>query len=183
METKAEPRNEKGQTLAEFLAAYDENKYRRPSVTVDMVVFTLNERGELCVMLIRRRNHPFIGRWALPGGFVEMDEELSAAAARELQEETHCTLPEAHLRTALRGQRIFDHPQRSLRGRVITQAYFFDLGQEPLPEVRGGDDAAHAEWLPQQQLGAMQDQFHDDHWHILDQFLDLSPAIHGGPQA
>ena len=50
METKAEPRNEKGQTLAEFLAAYDENKYRRPSVTVDMVVFTLNERGELCVM-------------------------------------------------------------------------------------------------------------------------------------
>jgi bifunctional NMN adenylyltransferase/nudix hydrolase len=49
--------------------------------------------------------------------------------------------------------------------------------------VRGGDDAAHAEWLPQQQLGAMQDQFHDDHWHILDQFLDLSPAIHGGPQA
>ena len=43
METKAEPRNEKGQTLAEFLAAYDENKYRRPSVTVDMVVFTLNE--------------------------------------------------------------------------------------------------------------------------------------------
>ena len=56
METKAEPRNEKGQTLAEFLAAYDENKYRRPSVTVDMVVFTLNERGELCVMLIRRRN-------------------------------------------------------------------------------------------------------------------------------
>ena len=84
---------------------------------------------------------------------------------------------------ALRGQRIFDHPQRSLRGRVITQAYFFDLGQEPLPEVRGGDDAAYAEWLPQQQLGAMQDQFHDDHWHILDQFLDLSPAIHGGPQA
>ena len=50
MEAKAEPRNEKGQTLAEFLAAYDENKYRRPSVTVDMVVFTLNERGELCVI-------------------------------------------------------------------------------------------------------------------------------------
>ena len=45
MEAKAEPRNEKGQTLAEFLAAYDENKYRRPSITVDMVVFTLNERG------------------------------------------------------------------------------------------------------------------------------------------
>ena len=137
METKAEPRNEKGQTLAEFLAAYDENKYRRPSVTVDMVVFTLNERGELCVMLIRRRNHPFIGRWALPGGFVEMDEELSAAAARELQEETGVTgIP-------LRGFGTFGAVDRGPRTRVITSAFY---AVAPMGSIapQAGDDAADA---------------------------------------
>ena len=137
METKAEPRNEKGQTLAEFLAAYDENKYRRPSVTVDMVVFTLNERGELCVMLIRRRNHPFIGRWALPGGFVEMDEELSAAAARELQEETGVTgIP-------LRGFGTFGAVDRDPRTRVITSAFY---AVAPMGSIapQAGDDAADA---------------------------------------
>lgn len=137
METKAEPRNEKGQTLAEFLAAYDENKYRRPSVTVDMVVFTLNERGELCVMLIRRCNHPFIGRWALPGGFVEMDEELSAAAARELQEETGVTgIP-------LRGFGTFGAVDRDPRTRVITSAFY---AVAPMGSIapQAGDDAADA---------------------------------------
>ena len=92
METKAEPRNEKGQTLAEFLAAYDENKDRRPSVTVDMVVFTLNERGELCVMLIRRRNHPFIGRWALPGGWCDVNQSVGENTAKEVFEEAGLTV-------------------------------------------------------------------------------------------
>ena len=156
METKAEPRNEKGQTLAEFLAAYDENKYRRPSVTVDMVVLTLNERGELCVMLIRRRNHPFIGRWALPGGFVEMDEELSAAAAREYdvlaaaigeilalslrsfeRQETGVTgIP-------LRGFGTFGAVDRDPRTRVITSAFY---AVAPMGSIapQAGDDAADA---------------------------------------
>ena len=171
--------------MASSAASLQPVDFERPYTTVDVVIFSV-VGGALKVLLVQRPasgSEPFPGLWALPGGFVEPNDTLWQSCLRELQEETHCTLPEAHLRTALRGQRIFDHPQRSLRGRVITQAYFFDLGQEPLPEVRGGDDAAHAEWLPQQQLGAMQDQFHDDHWHILDQFLDLSPAIHGGPQA
>jgi bifunctional NMN adenylyltransferase/nudix hydrolase len=164
--------------LRAYRASWAGAPYPPVFVTVDALL-----RCQGRVLLIRRGHAPGKGLWALPGGFVEPNDTLWQSCLRELQEETHCTLPEARLRAALRGQRIFDHPQRSLRGRVITQAYFFDLGQEPLPEVRGGDDAAHAEWLPQQQLGAMQDQFHDDHWHILDQFLDLSPAIHGGPQA
>ena len=169
---------EEWRMLRAYRASWAGAPYPPVFVTVDALL-----RCQGRVLLIRRGHAPGKGLWALPGGFVEPNDTLWQSCLRELQEETHCTLPEARLRAALRGQRIFDHPQRSLRGRVITQAYFFDLGQEPLPEVRGGDDAAYAEWLPQQQLGAMQDQFHDDHWHILDQFLDLSPAIHGGPQA
>ena len=72
-----ELRNAKGQTLAEFLAAYDVNKYPHPSVTSDTAVFTLQEvAGELClsVALVRRGNHPDLGRYALPGGFLNMDE-------------------------------------------------------------------------------------------------------------
>ena len=84
-------RDKNGLTLEEFLANYDPDKYRHPSVTVDMAVFTmLQTEGEcdLAVLLIRRGNHPYLGTWALPGGFVEMEEELADAAARELQEET-----------------------------------------------------------------------------------------------
>ena len=70
-------RDKNGLTLDEFLAKYDPDKYRHPSVTVDMAVFTmLRTEGEcdLAVLLIRRGNHPYLGTWALPGGFVEMEE-------------------------------------------------------------------------------------------------------------
>jgi ADP-ribose pyrophosphatase YjhB (NUDIX family) len=66
---------------------YDVTQYERPSVTVDVVIFSVVE-GELKVLLIRRRNWPFEGMWAIPGGFVEIDEPLEDAAARELYEET-----------------------------------------------------------------------------------------------
>ena len=162
---------EEWRMLRVYRASWAGAPYPPVFVTVDAL---LRCQGQ--VLLIRRGHAPGKGLWALPGGFVEPSDTLWQSCLRELQEETHCALPEARLRTALRGQQVFDHPQRSLRGRVITQAYFFDLGQEPLPEVRGGDDAAHAEWVPQDNLAAMEDQFHDDHWHILDQFLGLLTA-------
>lgn len=132
-----ELRNEKGQTLEEFLAAYDENKYRRPSVTVDMTVFTLNEAGQLCTVLIRRKNHPFIGRWALPGGFVEMNEELAAAAARELEEETGIR------GAALRSFGVYGAVDRDPRTRVITAA-FYAVAPKGSILPKAGDDAADA---------------------------------------
>ena len=143
-----EPRNEQGQTLQEFLAAYDETKYRRPSVTADIVVFTMLYTGEipappcageysLGVLLIRRKNHPFIGTWALPGGFVNMDEDLSAAAARELEEETGLS------GLALRQFGAFGAPQRDPRTRIVTAGYY---GIAPFGSLspKAGDDAADA---------------------------------------
>ena len=136
-----EPRNEKGQTLEEFLLAYDEKKYRRPSVTADIAVFTLvrapGGSHEVAVLLIRRKDHPFIGTWALPGGFLNMDEELHEAAARELVEETGITnLP-------LRQFGTFGGVNRDPRTRVITVGYYAvaPFGSFTLA---AGDDAADA---------------------------------------
>ncbi|HQQ70116.1 MAG TPA: bifunctional nicotinamide-nucleotide adenylyltransferase/Nudix hydroxylase [Alicycliphilus sp.] len=159
---------EEWRTLRAYRASWAGAPYPPFFVTVDAL---LRCQGQ--VLLIRRGHAPGKGLWALPGGFVEPNDTLWQSCLRELAEETHCALPEEHLRAALQDQRVFDHPQRSQRGRVITQAYFFDLGDAPLPPVRGGDDAAHAEWVPQDRLATMEDQFHDDHWHILDQFLGL----------
>ena len=133
-------RDKNGLTLEEFLARYDPNKYRHPSVTVDMAVFTmLRTEGEcdLAVLLIRRGNHPYLGTWALPGGFVEMEDELVDAAARELQEETGVT------GVPLRPFGMFGGVNRDPRTRVIS-AGFFAVAPMCSLAPGAGDDAADA---------------------------------------
>lgn len=137
-------------------------------VTVDAVVRCAGH-----VLLIVRDRHPGQGLNALPGGFLEQRETLYQSAVRELAEETNLRLLDATLHACLREVAVFDDPNRSLRGRTITHAFFFDLGARELPEVVGGDDAAAARWVPVEALAAMEDSFHDDHFHILDHFLGL----------
>ncbi|RME55426.1 MAG: NUDIX hydrolase, partial [Caldilineae bacterium] len=116
-------------------------EHPRPAVTVDMVLFAFVE-NELRVLLIRRAGEPFQGRWALPGGFVEIDESLEEAAQRELAEETGVT--DVYLEQLY----TFGDPDRDPRGRVITVAYFALLSAEHVAQIqlRGGDDAAEAGW-------------------------------------
>src|ERR1044071_7903684 len=92
-------------------------EYPRPSVTVDLVIFTIAD-NDLKVLLIRRKAEPFKDRWALPGGFVEIDESLEAAAARELEEEAGVT--DVYLEQLY----TFGDPKRDPRGRTISVAYF-----------------------------------------------------------
>jgi len=139
-------------------------------VTVDAVI-----RANEHVLLVRRGRAPGRGLLALPGGFIEQRETTYQSALRELEEETGLRLLPTDMEHAFRGSRVFDHPDRSQRGRVITHAFYFDLGTRRLPEVRGGDDAEEAKWTPIAQLQSMEDQFHDDHFHILDAFLGLLP--------
>ena len=75
-------------TEEEYLAQYKPSDYERPSVTVDMLIFTITRNQRLAMILIKRGGHPERGKWAIPGGFVEIDESLEDAAARELKEET-----------------------------------------------------------------------------------------------
>ena len=110
----------------------------------------------------------------MPGGFIEQRETVYQSTLRELREETQLDLPEPTLQQALREVAVFDHPERCLRGRTITHAHYFDLGGGELPAVSAGDDARAALWAPINQLPSMEERFHDDHFHILDQFLGLT---------
>ena len=157
---------EEWRMLRGYRASWAGSPYPPVFVTVDAVL-----RCQDRVLLIRRAQPPGKGLWALPGGFLEPYDTLWQSCLRELAEETRLALPEAQLRAALQRVQVFDHPARSQRGRVITHAYCFDLGDAPLPTVHGGDDAAHAEWVEIARLEAMEDRFHDDHWHILGHFF------------
>ena len=84
-------RNAQGLTEQEFLSRYNPQKYEHPSVTVDTLILTTDKSGEdyhLQILLVQRKDHPFLHKWAIPGGFVGMRESVEQAAVRELEEET-----------------------------------------------------------------------------------------------
>ena len=115
-------------------------EYPRPMVTVDAVVFT--ERADKReVLLIERKNDPFAGAWALPGGFVETDETLEAAVVRELAEETGLT------GVTLEQFHSFGDPGRDPRGRNITVAYAGVVDWRACTP-KAADDAAAVRWFP-----------------------------------
>lgn len=114
--------------------------YPRPMVTVDAVVFTKKE-GRRYVLMVKRKHEPFQDCWALPGGFVEMDEPLEEAASRELAEETGVTGVD------LSQLRAFDDPKRDPRGRSIGIA-FIGVANWRGHSPQGSDDASEAAWLP-----------------------------------
>jgi 8-oxo-dGTP diphosphatase len=121
--------------MAQKKYTYD---YPRPAVTVDIVVATREERPR--VLLIKRKHPPFEGRWALPGGFVNIDEDLETAARRELVEET-C------IRTAKLEQLVtLGAPDRDPRGRVISVVYLAEV-QPGTVQPRAADDAAAVFWF------------------------------------
>lgn len=118
---------------------YDPAHYARPSVASDMVIFTW-KKPNLMMLLIQRGHDPYKGYWAFPGGFIEMDEPLEKAAARELWEET-----------GLRGVRLdefgtFGDPGRDPRTRVISVAYLALVPHDKI-RPRAGDDAKAAKWF------------------------------------
>ena len=168
---------EEWRMLRDFRASWAGAPYPPVFTTVDALL-----RCQDQVLLIRRAHAPGKGQWAVPGGFLEQRETLWQSCLRELTEETHCNLPEAVLRAALCEVAVFDHPDRSQRGRTITHAHYFDLGDAPLPQVEGDDDALLARWVPVADLPAMEDAFFEDHFHMLDHFLGLTQVAASATQ-
>lgn len=118
------------------------------AVAVDLVTLTIRS-DQLCALMVRRGLEPFRDRWALPGGFVRPDEDLDAAAERELAEETGLTTDRLHLEQL----GSYGGPQRDPRMRVVSVAYLGLAPDLPLP-VAGGD-ADGARWLPVAELGGL----------------------------
>lgn len=124
----------------ETAASYDATRYERPSVTVDVVIFTLIAR-ELHVLLVRRKRWPHEGMWAIPGGFVQLDESLEAAARRELAEETG--VRDIYLEQLY----TFGDPRRDPRTRVISVAYIA-LVQADKQKLRVSEESSDVRWFP-----------------------------------
>jgi len=154
------------QFIDTYRAAWADAPYPPTFVTTDAVVVHSGH-----VLLVRRRAEPGKGLWALPGGFVAQQEGLLESCLRELREETRLKIPVPVLKGSIKGQQVFDHPDRSLRGRTLTHAFHFDFPAGELPDVRGGDDADKARWVPVSEALEMSPQLFEDHLHILEFFL------------
>lgn len=167
--------------MSEMMAAYAFNEeykekhsfadpkipYRPVFVTVDAVVVCSGH-----VLVIRRKHNPGSGLLALPGGFIKDTEKLQDAALRELKEETGIKVDKIILEASIVDKHEFDDPRRSLRGRTISHAYYIRLKDGELPMVRGGDDASKAFWMPLMDVLAKEEEFFEDHVHIINYFIN-----------
>lgn len=154
-----------------FLKSYWEmwkgTPYPVQFVTVDGVI---TQAGH--VLLVRRNGHPGKGQWALPGGFVNVNETVQEACFRELQEETGILSGLDTLPGSIVATKVYDAPGRDLRGRIITHAFLAKLPEkEFLPKVQGADDAIEARWVSFGDLPNMESEFFADHLHIISDML------------
>ncbi len=134
-------------------------KYPRAALTVDSIVFVKNG-GVIQVLLIQRGREPFKSKWALPGGFIEMDETLEKACIRELEEETRLVL------NKMEQFRTYDAIDRDPRHRTISVVFSAEI--EKPAKVIGSDDAVRADWFPIDELPDLA----FDHAQILADFFE-----------
>lgn len=142
--------NKDGLTEKEFLERYEPGDYQRPSVTVDMLLFTVDNKEqddyrklpekELKLLLIKRKDHPYIGKWAIPGGFVDINEAVDTAVYRELKEETN--IDNVYMEQLC----TWGDVERDPRMRVISVSHMALVSKEGLKPV-AGDDAEDVAWF------------------------------------
>jgi bifunctional NMN adenylyltransferase/nudix hydrolase len=152
--------------LRDYKIAWDGAPFPVTFVTVDCVVIKSGH-----VLVVRRKGNPGKGQIALPGGFLNQMEAIQDGALRELKEETGIKVDKANLEASITESRVFDYPKRSLRGRTITHAFLIDLGNGPLPIVKGSDDADKAWWMSLSEFATRESEFFEDHFHIISHFV------------
>ncbi|NTV90271.1 MAG: NUDIX hydrolase [Clostridiales bacterium] len=168
------PVNADGLNEAQFLEQYDAKRYDRPSLTVDILIFTVAEENAanyrklpekvLRLLLIKRKEHPFLGKWALPGGFVRMDEGLEEAAVRELKEETN--IGDIYMEQLY----TWGEVDRDPRTRVISTSYMTLVNGSEL-DIKASSDAEAAMWFTVScKLQKQQRTLHKNGYILLKQF-------------
>lgn len=128
-----------GKEEEQFLKSYDPSKYQNPAVAADTALFAV-DGDSVKLLLIKRGNYPYKGCWALPGGFVDINEDIKNSAKRELLEETG--LADVYCEQAF----VWGRPDRDPRARIITVSYIALADFNQL-HAKAGDDAAEAEWF------------------------------------
>ena len=155
---------EEQEFIEKYKKAWAGAPYAPTFLTADAVVV---QSGH--ILLVKRKAAPGKGLWALPGGFVNPKERIETAMLRELREETKLKVPEPVLRGSIKTKEVFDRPDRSLRGRTVTQAFYIELNAGKLPAVKGGDDAEEAKWVP---LASVDEEvMFEDHYSIIEFFM------------
>jgi len=156
--------------VQEYKKQWASAPYPPTFVTTDAVVVKSGH-----VLMVRRGFNPGKGLIALPGGFIDQDRSLEDCMIRELKEETRIAIPAKELRTHIRSSRVFDHPERSVRGRTITHAFFIKLPDGGfLPKVKASSDATGAFWMPLGDLHLHENLFFEDHLDIIETFTHLT---------
>ena len=130
-----------GLTEEEYLQSYNSDAWKKPSLTADICIISKDDNGEK-ILLIKRGNHPCLGKWALPGGFSNEGERIEETAARELQEETGIKMQADEL--LLVG--VYSKPGRDPRDWTVSVAYMAVVDASEI-EVLAADDAADAKWF------------------------------------
>lgn len=153
--------------LREYTLKWEGAPFKPIFHTVDCIVIKSGH-----VLLVRRKGKLGKGLLALPGGFLNSDERIKDGALRELKEETVIKVSKEELEMSIVDQKVFDHPLRSTRGRTLTTAFLINLKSGALPKVKGSDDADKAFWLPLNEIMQREEEFFEDHFHIINYFCN-----------
>lgn len=154
--------------IQDYKKSWSGSPYPPIFYTVDSIVL---QSGH--ILLVERGTYPGKGLFALPGGFIQENETSLESAIRELREETKLKVPVPVLKGSVEYSKIFDKPDRSERGRTITNAFLFQLDNtQELPKVKGNDDAKNAFWIPLSEFYSMEEKMFEDHYHIIRNMID-----------
>jgi len=154
------------QEVIDDKAAWRGAPYQPIFVTTDAIVLCSGH-----CLVVRRKGRYGKGLIALPGGYVNANETLLDSCIRELKEETGIKIDSSTLKTLVKETKVFDHPDRDLRGRVITHAFCIKLPDGELPKVKGMDDADKAWWASIRDIQASESKFFADHFHVINSFV------------
>ncbi len=146
--------------IKKYKKAWESAPYAPTFCTSDVVVV---QSGH--VLMVVRGGYPGHNQLALPGGFLEQNETFQEGALRELIEETKIDVPLKVLRGSIKDSHVFDAPNRSLRGRTVTQAFYIELPDGPLPKVKGSDDAKKAIFVPFDAIDS--NNIFEDHFSVI----------------